>query len=368
MPKIAAAFIAMAIVIALVLIARGEAGPEKPGRMADSISKELARGPKGSLAPEAVLAIAPRGGPRKAPPASAAADRLSPLLREYMKAKELKPLYERLKSLEHPTGEEQWMLASILQRCARVAENEPDRWKRGKIGDAGARERFLASLPASDPNREQRIAAFDQVNYDSCGDLDKLEISRKQIRDLYEAGAAQGDPKARVAVVQQAIQDQQRGPDGKWRFDPARPPTIDDGQVQVLRDAVSSGDPYALRNAVSVLGNNQLGNFSLRPADDTPLNGSALWMASLLVGCDYGAVCGADSEWLLYSCAMRGECAAGNVRDYMMYYASSPNTSQLMAQYEAAIRNAATRGDWSFFRFYPGPAPSTAIYQAPQPP
>ena len=151
------------------------------------------------------------------------------------------------------------------------------------------------------------------------------------------------------------------------RNDQTKPPTIDDTQVQVLRDVVSSGDPYALERAVSLLGRNQYGNFSLRAADDTPLDPSALWMASDLVACDYGAACGPDNKWLLSSCAMRGQCAAGNVRDYMMYYAASPNTSQLMAQYETAIRNAATNGDWSFFRFHPGPAPSTAIYQSPPP-
>jgi hypothetical protein len=356
----------MAIVIAAVLVARSQAGGDKPDRSADAISKDLARGPKGTLRPEAVLAIAPR---RSSPPANAstASTRLSPLLREYRDAKELKPLYDRLSRLEHPSGEEQWMLASILQGCARVAEDEPDRWKLGKIGDSGARDRFLASLPANDPARDQRLAAFEQVNYDRCGDLRKLDIHRKQIQDLYAAGAAQGDPKARVAVVEQAIQDQQRGPDGKWRFDQTKPPAIDDGQVQVLRDAVASGDPYALERAVSLLGRNQYGNFSLRTADGTPLDPSALWMASDLVACDYGANCGADSKWLLYACAMQGQCAAGNMRDFIMYYFASPNTSQQMAQYETAIRNAATNGDWSFFRFYPGPAPGTAIYQAPPP-
>ncbi|HST01488.1 MAG TPA: hypothetical protein VLJ84_07505 [Usitatibacter sp.] len=368
MPRFVAAFIAMAIVIAAVLVARSETGTDKaPGRMADAVSKELAHAPKGSLRPEAVLAIAPRRSALP-PKETQSISRLSPLLREFQKVKELKPLYERLPRLQHPNGEEQWMLATILQRCARIAEDEPDRFKRGKIGDAGARERFLASLPAKDSQRDLRIAAFDQMNYDSCGDLTQLEVKRKDIQDLFAAGAAQGDPKARVAMVQQSISDQQRGPDGKWHYDQTKPPVIDDSQVQVLRDAVSSADPYALERAISLLGRNQYGNFSLRTADDTPLDPSALWMASDLVACDYGAVCGADSKWLLYACAMRGQCAAGNIRDYMMYYASSPNTSQLMAQYETAIRSAATTGDWSFFRFHPGPAPGTAIYQAPSPP
>jgi hypothetical protein len=367
MPRFAAAFIAMAIVIAAVLVARSETGSDKPpGPLTDAISKELAHAPRGTLRPDAVLAIAPK---RLAKPNEAPADsRLSPLLREYQKAKELKPLYERLSRLQHPNGEERWMLASILQRCARIADDEPDRIKRGKIGDAGARERFLASLPDKDPRRDQRIAAFDQMNYDSCGDLTQLEVKRKDIRDLLAAGAAQGDPKARVAMVQQSISDQQRGPDGKWRYDQTKPPVIDDAQIQALKDAVSSGDPYAMRQAMGMLGGSQYGNFSLRLADDTPLNYGALFLAGFLVSCDYGAQCGADSDWLQHACAMNGQCDTANLRDYLMYYGATPATSQSMAQYETAIRNAAATGDWSFFRFYPGPAPGTAIYQAPSPP
>jgi hypothetical protein len=351
-------------VTALVLIARSGAGP---GKESDRVVSAISIAQKGSLPPEAVLAIAPRSD-AKAQARTASAAAISPLLRDYINAKEVKPIYERLSKIEHPTGEEQWMLASILQSCARVAEDEPDRVKRGKIGDAGARDRFLAALPPNDPVREQRIAAFDQVNYDRCGDLAKLDVTRKQIRDLYEAGAAHGDPKARVALVQQSISDQQRGPDGKWRYDQTKPATIDDAQLQILKDAVSSGDLYAMRGAFSLLSGSQYGNFSLRTADDTPLDRTALWMASSLVGCDYGARCGPDSEWLLHSCAMQGQCAARNTRDFVMYYIASPSTSQAMSQYEAAIRNAATNRDWSFFRFHSGPAPGTAIYQAPQSP
>src|SRR4051812_27531903 len=114
--------VAIAIVIAVGIFVRSETGLEKlPDRLADAVSVA----PKGSLRPEAVLAITPRSGSNvQARPEAAA--RLSPLLREYRDAKELKPIHQRLSHLEHPTGEEQWMLASILQNCARVAEDEPD--------------------------------------------------------------------------------------------------------------------------------------------------------------------------------------------------------------------------------------------------
>ncbi|HEX7605710.1 MAG TPA: hypothetical protein VF348_03295, partial [Usitatibacter sp.] len=103
-------------------------------------------------------------------------------------------------------------------------------------------------------------------------------------------------------------------------------------------------------------------NMSLRDAQDRPLDVSAAYMAGALVGCDYGFPCGPDSSWVQNGCAMNGHCDANSLRDYIMYYASSPSSSQVMATYEAAIRNAVGNNDWSFFHFYPGPSPQTAAF------
>jgi hypothetical protein len=65
---------------------------------------------------------------------------------------------------------------------------------------------------------------------------------------------------------------------------------------------------------------------------------------------------------------MNGHCDANNLRDYLMYYGSTPSSSQVMATYEAAIRNAVGNNDWSFFHFYPGPSPQTAALQNPRGP
>ena len=126
---------------------------------------------------------------------------------------------------------------------------------------------------------------------------------------------------------------------------------------------MASGDPLAIRAAMLLLiGEYQ--NFSLRDADDRPLDRLAMIRASALLNCDYGVACGTDAPWLVYACAMNGQCAANSLRDYLMYYASSPSSSQVMAGYEAALRNA-RNNDWSFFHFYPGPLPSTAAFQPP---
>lgn len=315
---------------------------------------------KGSLAPDAVLAIAPRA--RGAPAVSLRP--LPPLLQEFYSAKTYGALYARLKASTSRTPEEQWMLAEILARCAKVTDDESSRSARARLGSPESRSRFVASLAPNDPDRERRIAAFDQVNFDECQGLAGVETSRKEIRALLEQGAAGGDPKARAALVLEDLEDQLRGPDGKQK--PGFIPRLGDDQVETLKQVMASGDPQAIRAAMLLLvGEYQ--NFSLRDADDRPLDRIALLRASTLLNCEYGVPCGPDAQWLLYACAMSGQCAANSLRDYMMYYASSPSASQVMAGYEAALRNA-RNNDWSFFHFYPAPLPSTAAFQPPGPP
>ena len=318
---------------------------------------------RGSLAPEAVLAIAP---PKRVGE-SAPARKLPPSLQEYYEAKSYAAIHARLSKSTNRTGEENWMLAQILQRCARFAEDEPDRFKPSKLGGPQARARFAASLPANDPDRDKRLAAFDGINFDPCGDLSNIEMSRKDLRALLQAGADAGDPKARASLVQFDISEQNRGADGKWRFDQSQPIRISDSQIDTLRQTIASGDPYAVRTAINAL-TGSYGNFSLRDADDRPLNFMALWQAGTLVGCDFGFDCGPNSQWMQSGCAFQGYCAANNLNDYLMYYVSAPNASQMIATYQAAIRNAVNNNDWSYFHFYPGPNPQTAAFTQPNGP
>ena len=337
------------------------APPASNGRGQDVAS----RAAKGLLAPEAVLSIAPRS--RQPGVQATQARKLAPALREFHDAKSYAAIYARLSKSTDRTAEEQWMLAEMLQRCGKIAENEPERFPRWKLGGPEARARYAASLGPDDPDRDKRIAAFDEINYDACGGIGSVETTRKEIRGLLEAGAAGGDPKARAALVRLDLDDQRRGPDGKMKFGPDGVSRISDANVETLKQAMGSGDPYAMQSAMNALmGTYQ--NMSLRDAQDRPLDRTAAFMAGTLVGCDYGFSCGPDSSWMQDGCAMSGHCDANNLRDYLMYYAASPSSSQVMATYEAAIRNAVQNNDWSFFHFYPGPPPQAAPYQAPRGP
>jgi hypothetical protein len=311
------------------------------------------------LPSDAVLAIAPGGGAAHAP---AATSKLTPVMQEYARAKGYKALHDRLAQSSARTPEENWLLAEILERCAKVREHEAQRGPRWSLGGAQSKEKYLASLSPKDPNRERRIAAFDQLNVDPCAGLTDLEVSEKDIRSLYAQGAAAGDPKSRVALVQHDLQDSTKDADGKSRQD-VTAVTISEAQFATVKDAATSGDPYALLAAARILGG-PMQNLSLRAGEaELPVDFTAFYGAATLTACDAGYPCGPDSRQLVSACALQGQCGAGDYREYLYYYRNSPNSSQLIGEYQAGLARAIRDGDWSYFTFHRGPSSSFAPYQ-----
>ncbi|QJR10712.1 hypothetical protein DSM104443_01780 [Usitatibacter rugosus] len=353
---IAVVVVAAAIALGVVIYRGGAAGNRPDAASSGASSPGSVSGRNGKLSTDAVLSIAPGTGAKQAPKRV-----LSPTLQEYANAKSYGALYQRINASTTRTPEEQWMLAQMLERCAKSKER-PREGPRWALGGDDAKARFAASLSPKDPDREKRLAAFEQINSDLCSGVGDVEVTDAEIDKLYELGAAGGDPKARAGQVRRDLMRQGQGPDGKYRFDPTKMPTITDTQVDTLKQSFASGDPYAMQAAVSTFGF-PMQNLSLRVgADELPINANALYNAATLAACDYGYPCGPDSRQLLQACAMQGQCGATDYREYVFFYGSSPATSQLIGAYNVALANAARTGDWSYFTFHRGPPPNIAGY------
>jgi hypothetical protein len=85
-------------------------------------------------------------------------------------------------------------------------------------------------------------------------------------------------------------------------------------------------------------------NVSLRAPDGKSADVGALRNAAALIACGSGYPCGPDTPEIARACAYAGRCDADNLRDFLLYYRSSPYASQVLARYEAALREAAFRG------------------------
>jgi hypothetical protein len=353
----AVSLVGLVVAVVLAIGLAGEPGPAATERSSPG-SASTPRLPGASS--ESVLAIVP-GLPSPAPAVSER-PRISPLMQSFLAGKGLADSHARLMGASRLTGEEAYVLAQILRRCATIVDEEGKAigFRSGLSGPA-ARERLVASLSPRDPAREKRIAAFDRMDDGGCAALRGVKTTLKDIRALLEQGSRAGDPKARAAVLQEDL----------WKsalFDPAtqrrKPLQITDAQLQEFQRIVESGDPQALVEAMSVP-TIPLGNFSLRGPDDAPLQGSALHPAAMLIACERGLPCDADSPALLEACALGGLCDAASYRDYLFYYQVSPGTAQRILRYRTWLEAAVDRGDWSNFNFYRGPSPMGAVFSGP---
>jgi hypothetical protein len=326
----------------------GETGASA-GSVAQSGARAAMVTAPAKLGAAAVLSIDPRThGIRNAPAAPRAT-----VFTEYLGAKAYKALYERLKaSPEGQTAEGEYVLYEMLRKCANIT----DRNQRQPLVRTSEqrRDQFLAAIPETDPQRDKRIAAFDNVSANRCAGLENVSITQADLNKLLADAASAGDPKAKALQLEQELWAARRA-DGRWRSDVA--PT--DAQIDTLRSSISSKDPEALLIAGRVL-SSSWNDFSLRIGADQVVEQRSFMQAWQLLACDYGYPCDSSNQRLLSACAYQGHCNAQSLPDYIFYYGASPYDSQLLSQYREVLRTAVETGDWSQLSVVRGPVPATA--------
>lgn len=310
-------------------------------------------------APDVVLAIKP-GASRAAEQRPAAAGfAISPVAQELRDAKSLKPLHDRLAAAASRTPEEAYVLAEILNRCARVTDRARDT-RRTPDEKARAREQFLATISEKDSNRAARIAAYDAAYVDRCAGIEAV-TTEAAIRELLRQAADAGDAKARARLVEKEVWTQLAMNEDAAPRRMANRPAITDAQLAALRQAVESHDVGAFMIAGRVF-SSTLADLTVRAGpDERSVEGRLLQDAWLLAACELGTSCGRESGRLLYACAMNGECGAADVREYLFFYAHSPQQSQQVNEYAAALVRAARSGDWSYFTLHRGAPPGNSM-------
>ena len=307
------------------------------------------------LGASAVLSIDPRPNPlRPARPMPVKAT----LFNEYLSAKAYFGLYQRLRSSpEGQTAEGKLVMYELLKNCANITEGKRYQWKPQQT----KRDDFVASIPATDPQRDRRIAAFDDFSVNKCAGFENVNITQADLDKMLADAASAGDPRARAMAIEQdlAVVRRSQGRDSV---------TLSDSQIDSLRQTLASRDPEAIRVAGRVLSNTYQ-DYSLRiGAEQSPIEPRAFMNAWLVLACEYGQPCGADTPRLQQACAFQGHCDAQNYPDYLYYYASSPYDSQLLVNYRSILRNAIETGDWSQLNVVRGlPPPPNRMTFVPGP-
>ena len=124
------------------------------------------------------------------------------LFNEYLQARQYRAIYDRL--LSPPVGETaegRLVLYEILRNCATVTEGRRYRWG----PRTPSREQFLAGLPATDPQRDRRIAAFEEFTADRCAGFEGVALTQAALDKMLTDAASAGDPRARAMAIEQAL-------------------------------------------------------------------------------------------------------------------------------------------------------------------
>jgi hypothetical protein len=266
---------------------------------------------------------------------------------EFLTSKSLKALYDKLKSTpEGATPEGQYILYEIMRRCATVTEGTV---RRPFVRSMPSREDLIASIPPGDPQRDKRLAAFDEMDVKRCSGFDNVSITQANLDKLLADSVAAGDPKARALQIERELWGSR--PQGQ-RMDQVN---ISDAQVEQLRQILATKDPGAMVAAGRIL-SNSWHDFSIR-VDNQIIEPRAFYNAWQALACDYGYPCGQDNTRVLTECALQGHCQAQSLQDYLYYYSGSPHDSQLAMQYQQILRSAVETGDWSQVQVVRGPRP-----------
>ncbi|MEO5694414.1 MAG: hypothetical protein ABIQ72_14895, partial [Usitatibacter sp.] len=256
---------------------------------------------------------------------------------EFLGAKHYRAIYERLlSSPEGQTPEGKLVLYEVLRACATITEGRRPQWKPPQP----KRDDFVANIAPGDPQKDKRIAAYDEFTTNHCVGMEGVSITQADLDRMLADAAASGDPRARAMSIEQELQIARRtqGRDAA---------TISDGQIDSLKQVLASKDPEAIRVAGRVL-SNAWSDYALRLGpDQQPVDQRAFMNAWLVLACEYGQPCGSDTPRLQQACAFQGHCDAQTFPDYLYFYGSSPYDSQMLVQYRGLLRAAIETGDWS---------------------
>jgi hypothetical protein len=363
-PKFIIAFIIVAFIAFFLQQKRGET----PSAETSTTNAATASTSAPKLGASSVLNIDPKvsSAPRAqlvAPKTTMSAD-----MQLFRDKKDWPLIYQRAKNGPQ-TGEALYLQAELLDNCAK---RPPDDAKKVEYTREIKREKFIQTLSGKEEQKAVRIAAYDTLNVDACGELRSIEYSKDEVTRLSKAAAEAGDPRARawrlqVDIAKASSDDYnarnnikaETGDKAQQRMDGY---LISDQQWAAARELLAKGDPAVLADLRSLL-SSTLSEASIRIGPDKdPIENRAFHSAWTLVGCDMGNNCGASNPQLLSDCAYRNRCGSTSLQDQTYFFEVSPHEAQLVERYRQTILEAIRTGDFTNLDLVRGPQTSGSTF------
>ncbi|HXZ48878.1 MAG TPA: hypothetical protein VEG27_07635 [Usitatibacter sp.] len=261
---------------------------------------------------------------------------------EFRQARDLKAFVDRLMAHKDSlTGDERYLLAKALEECQFATSLTED------ITSYAAKQRrqFLASLPQNDPNNAKRIAAYEAVdNTQRCARFQGANISPKDIQDLLQQAAQEGDVRAQARLL---VAELNKNLAAGQRADPAQAPSVSTDDISRIIGLLETRDPEAMIIVGQFLAQSAIASqLHIGPNGEVP-EPSAFLGAFSLVACDFGPDCTSLSSEPQLACAYGGYCSSASFEELYQNFLASPWAYAQAVRYRGIIHTAINTQNWS---------------------
>ena len=276
---------------------------------------------------------------------------LSPAALEFRSSRDLKAFADTLNMRRSSlTADERYNLARALEECQFATSINDD------LASYSAKQRrqFLAGIPPGDPNAAKRIAAYDASdNTQRCARFQGTKISQKDVEDLYNAAAQQGDPRAQARLVVADLNAKiSAGNRTEAAQAPAQPRGLSEDVSRVI-GLLQTQDPEAMLIVGNFLAQSNVATqLHIGPNGEVP-EPSALLGAFSLAACDMTVDCTQLNREPQLACAYSGYCDSQTFEELYQNFLASPWAYSNAVRYRNIIHTAINTQNWSLLGLLP---------------
>jgi hypothetical protein len=285
-----------------------------------------------------------------APLARAEQMRASPSAIEFRSARDLKAFADALNARRPSlTSDERYHLAKALEECQFTTTINEDL----AAYSAKQRRQFLQGLTGNEATNAKRIAAYDTVdNTQRCMRFQGAKISQKDIEDLFQGAAMQGDARAQARLLVAELNSKVSSANRPESSSNARLETDDFSRIVRL---LETNDPEAMMIVGGFLAQSAMTTqLRIGPNGETP-EPSALLGGFSLVACDLSDCVQLSREPQL-ACAYGGYCDSASYDELYQNFMVSPWTYSQARRYRDIIYSAIETRNWALIGLVPSAA------------
>jgi hypothetical protein len=279
--------------------------------------------------------------------------RASAIALDFRSTRDLKAFADALAARRDSlTADERYHLAKALEECQFATNVNEDL----AAYSAKQRRAFLATLTAGDPLNPKRIAAYEAVdNTQRCLRFQGSRISPRDIEDLFQLAAQQGDARAQARLLVADLNNKNnngainKGNGGEQSANTR----VQMEEMQHLISLLESRDPEATMIVGQFLASSAVANqLRIGPNGETP-EPAAFLGAFSLVACQLGPDCISMTRDPLSACAYGAYCNATSYEELFQNFLASPWVYSQATRYSSIITTAINSRNWSLIGLQP---------------